>query len=281
MNTIIRLGEKYPFFWAIVGIVLIAGIGMIDVLTGYEVSLSLFYLIPVALTSWFAGTRTGIVISIASACIWFIADTVSEHRYSHLAIPYWNTSIRFGFFLIIALLLSALKKAHEHEKELARIDNLTGAVNRHYFSELMQMEINRFQRNQHPFTVAYMDLDNFKQVNDHSGHSAGDRVLCAIVKQAKNQLRKVDVIARLGGDEFACLMPETDQAEARVAITKLRMSLLQEMHRHNWPVTFSIGVLTCIEVPQTTDELINQADHLMYSVKTSGKNSITYSVNTD
>ena len=281
MNSMMRSGETSPLIWTIAGIALIAVTGVIDVLTGYELSFSLFYLIPVALTTWFAGTRNGIVISIASAASWFIADTVSGHHYSHPAILYWNTSIRFGFFLIVAMLLSALKKAHDHEKELARIDNLTGAVNARYFSELIQMEINRFQRNKHPFTVAYMDLDNFKLVNDHSGHNSGDLVLCTIVKQLKSQLRKVDVVARLGGDEFACLLPETDQAEARVAISKLRANLLQEMHRHNWPVTFSIGVLTCIELPQTIDELINQADRLMYAVKTSGKNSIRYSVNTD
>ena len=180
----------------------------------------------------------------------------------------------------MVLLLSALKKAHRHEKKLARIDNLTGAINSRFFYELMQKEIDRSQRNLQPLTVVYVDLDNFKFVNDNFGHSVGNQVLIAVVEQAKSHLRKVDVIARLGGDEFVFLLPETDQIAAHAAILKLQVCLLDEMRSNNWPVTFSIGVLTCLEPPQTIDELIRQADDLMYSVKDNGKNSCNYSIYT-
>ena len=239
----------------------------------------MFYLFPISLVTWFGGIRIGVATSVASDLSWFIADAISGHPYSHPAIPYWNTAIRFSVFLIVAMLMFALRKAYENEKGLARIDNLTGAANARFFSELVQMEISRSQRNKQPFTIAYVDLDNFKSINDHFGHSMGDKVLCTIAKQAKRHLRKVDVVARLGGDEFAFLLPETDQAEAQVAISKIQNHLLDEMRRNNWPVTFSIGVLTCINMSQkTTDELIRQADDLMYSVKNNGKNSICYSV---
>ncbi|MFA4915140.1 MAG: GGDEF domain-containing protein [Syntrophales bacterium] len=109
------------------------------------------------------------------------------------------------------------------------------------------MEIERSQRHKHPFTVTYFDLDNFKTVNDRFGHSMGDNVLCTVVRYAKTHLRKMDIVARLGGDEFAFLLPETDQVQARVAISKIQISLLDEMYRNDWPVTFSIGVLTCIK----------------------------------
>lgn len=265
-------------FWAIVGVVLVFGLGFIDVLTGYELAFSLFYLLPITLVTWFAGGRIGIVISVVSALSWLVADVISGHPYSHPSIKYWNSTIRVSFFFIVTFLLSALRNAHEHEKEQNRYDNLTQAVNARFFSELLQIEIFRSQRNKQPFSVVYVDLDNFKSVNDNFGHSVGDMVLSTIVKHAKSQLRKVDVIARLGGDEFAFLLPETDHAEAQVAVSKIQISLLGLMVRNNWPVTFSIGVVTCINSAQTPDELIKQADDLMYSVKNNGKNSIIYAV---
>jgi diguanylate cyclase (GGDEF)-like protein len=82
----------------------------------------------------------------------------------------------------------------------------------------------------------------------------------------------------LGGDEFALLLPETDQSAAKVVIPKIQAGLLDEMRKNGWPITFSIGVLTCNHTPRTSDELIKQADALMYSVKNNGKNSISYSV---
>jgi diguanylate cyclase (GGDEF)-like protein/PAS domain S-box-containing protein len=173
---------------------------------------------------------------------------------------------------------AALKKAVEREKELARTDYLTGAANARFFHELVQQEIGRFGRYRRPFTIAYVDLDNFKTVNDLFGHSIGDKVLCTVVQHANSQLRKTDFVARLGGDEFAFLLTETDSAAALTTISKIHQGLLSEMQRNDWPVTFSIGVLTCIDTPRTADELVKMADGLMYSVKNSGKNAIHYAV---
>lgn len=265
-------------FWTLIGFVLVLIIGSIDILSGYEVAFSLFYLLPVFIVTRYAGLKIGIAISIASAISWYAADSLSGHPYSHPSIQYWNTTIRFSVFFIVTLLTSALRKAYAHEQSLARIDNLTGAMNSRSFVELIQMEIDRSQRNQKPFTLAYIDLDNFKYVNDHFGHSMGDAVLQKVVIETKNHFRKVDSVARLGGDEFAVLLPETDQDESVVAISKIQTSLLQEMKNNDWPVTFSIGVLTCKSRPNSKTELIKQADNLMYLVKKSGKNSIKYAL---
>jgi diguanylate cyclase (GGDEF)-like protein len=278
MNIITGLEKRSQPFWAIIGLLLVVPVGIIDILTGDELSFSLFYLLPISLATWYAGRRLGVVTSVFSAFVWFASDAITGHPYSHPAIPYWNSAIRLGFFLITSLLMSALQKALEHQEELARSDNLTGALNRGFFSELVQMEIDRSQRFKRPITLAYVDIDNFKTINDRFGHNAGDKVLYTTVKQAKSQLRTTDVIARLGGDEFAFLLPETDRAAARVVISKVQIGLLDEMRKNNWPVTFSIGVLTCVDMPKTTEELIKQADDLMYWVKNNGKNSIRYSL---
>jgi len=276
MNFLANLEKRSQPFKLLLGFSLIGAIGILDFLTGYEFAFSLFYVIPISFVTWLLGRQPGITASLASAFVWLGADTASGHPYSHPLIPIWNSIIRFSFFLIVTLLLSALRTATEHERELARTDNLTGAVNSRLFFELLQMEIERSQRYEHPFTLAYVDLDNFKTVNDLFGHSAGVQALRIVVGYAKKNLRKIDVIARLGGDEFALLLPETGQESAQVTISKLQSGLLEEMRQNNWPITFSIGVLTCSPSSLGMDELIKMADELMYSVKRGSKNAINY-----
>jgi diguanylate cyclase (GGDEF)-like protein len=262
------------------GFLLIALIGVADFLTGYELAFSVFYVLPISIVTWLIGQWCGIIASFASALVWLGADVASGHPYSNPLIPIWNSLIRLSSFIIITLLISAVKSAMEREKELGRIDSLTEAVNSRFFFELAQIEIDRLQRYKHPFTLIYIDLDNFKIANDQFGHSTGDQVLRTIVSYAKEHLRRTDVVARLGGDEFALLMPETSQESACVAISKLQSGLLGEMRRNNWPITFSIGVLTCNTAPRTIDELVRMADRLMYTAKRDRKNTIRYSTYT-
>jgi len=259
-----------------VGFALIGVVGILDFLTGYEFAFSLFYLIPISLVTWLTDQRLGIVASIVSTIVWIISDVASENPYSHPVIYAWNTFMGFGFFVVVTLLLSKLRSALEHERELARTDYLTGAVNSRVFYDLLQSEINRSQRYKNPFTIAYIDLDNFKTVNDELGHATGDQVLSFVVNQVRKHLRKTDVVARIGGDECALLLPESKQESAQVVLSKLHCDILSEMQKSNWPVTLSIGVLTCIDAPHTAEEAVRMADDLMYSVKRSSKNAIKY-----
>jgi diguanylate cyclase (GGDEF)-like protein len=272
------LEKKYSaIFWIVIGYLFVLSVGFIDYITGNELAFSLFYLIPIVLVTWFLGKTQGIAISIIAAIIWFLADFLAGHPYSQPFIGYWNACIRFGVFLVVSMLLPALKEL-EREKEIARIDYLTGTANRRHFFELAQMELNRSQRYKHPFTIAYIDLDGFKAMNDQYGHQTGDKLLCTFVNQAKLHLRDTDIMARLGGDEFILLLPEIDQHAAQVAIPRIQSALLAEMQRNHWTVTFSIGVLTYQTGEISADELVKRADDLMYSVKKSGKNSVAYAV---
>src|SRR6185312_6159583 len=106
---------------------------------------------------------------------------------------------------------------------LARIDALTGVANGRTFYDLARVELCRFQRTGRPFTVAYLDLDNFKQVNDRLGHPAGDDLLRRVAQVLRDNTRVLDVPARLGGDEFALLLPETDAEDALPVLSKLRV----------------------------------------------------------
>jgi diguanylate cyclase (GGDEF)-like protein len=259
----------------VAGIILLCVVGFLDYYTGYELSFSLFYLIPVAMLSWVTNSRVGIAVSIISAGIWLAADIESGAHYSSPAIYFWNTMIRFGFFLLMVFVIKVVKDLII-EKEVARTDSLTGVVNVRFFNELLQMEIDRSKRYQHPITIGFIDIDNFKSINDQFGHLVGDNVLEKVAMAMKQQLRKTDIVARVGGDEFVILLPEARADVAQIAISKMQLELLDEMRANHWNVTFSIGVVTFTTPPNSTDAALNMADKLMYSVKNSGKNNIFY-----
>ena len=249
MDAIASLENRGKSYWAIMGVILLALVGLLDYRTGYEISFSLFYLLPISSVVWFAGKRLGVTAAIVSALMELSIEVFSGKNYSQPVFFLWNAAIRFGFYIIVTLLLAELKLSREHDKDLIRTDYVTGATSTRFFYDLLQKEINLFQRYNHPFTVAYIDIDNFKAINDQFGHSTGDIVLRNVVTFAKNGLRKTDVVARVGGDELAILLPETDEKAAQIVISKIKKKLLGEMRRSKWPVTLSIGIMT-LDLPQ-------------------------------
>lgn len=258
--------------------IIVVLLGVIDFFSGYELSFSLFYLLPVALVSWYVGREQGLVISIASAAIWLMANVLAGESFSSTLIQYWNTGIRLGFFLTVALLLSELRLSLEHERTLSRTDYLTGALNSRAFYELAEAEIHRSQRYGSPLTIVHIDLDNFKVVNDRFGHSVGDELLQNVVSIIKRNIRVTDAVARLGGDEFAVLLLKVDEESTRMIIPRLHQVLVKEMEQRGWPVTFSMGVLICNETPASVNEMLHQVDQLMYTVKNDGKDGVCYAL---
>jgi diguanylate cyclase (GGDEF)-like protein len=275
MRIISNLNNERRLFIFFIGFFLIGIIGLIDYWTGYEYALSLFYVLPISLITWSINRKIGYAASVISALVWYLADLYSGHPFSQPQIIYWNTLIRFAFFVIITFLLSSLKSSLEREKELSHTDFLTGASNSRNFYEVMEMEINRHKRYQHPFTLAYIDVDNLKSINDLYGHASGDLVLKDLVNSLKKRIRNTDMIARLGGDEFAIFFPETDKQAAPERIKKL---CIDNINQSGKPITVSIGVLSCKVLPGSIDELITMADKLMYTAKTDGKNTVEYSL---
>lgn len=140
----------------------------------------------------------------------------------------------------------------------------------------MQAETHRAQRYKHPLTLAYIDVDNFKTVNDRLGHTSGDKLLYIIAKTIQQQMRATDVIARMGGDEFVLLLPETGYEAAQVMIQRVRQQLLKAVHTQAFFVGFSIGAVTFVHLPNSIETILEQADNLMYAVKKSGKNRLEH-----
>lgn len=258
------------------GTLLVVALWCIDYATGPDFSFVVFYLFPVFLVTWFAGKDPGIVISLLSGLAWFIADVLTTSAETHPSIPYLNLFTKLGFFLIVNLMVSSLKMSLERERELARTDYVTQVANSRFFSEIAFQEIKRAGRYQHPFSVAYLDIDDFKSVNDRWGHSTGDKVLTVVAATIRENIRSTDSVARLGGDEFGLLLPETGFDAAEVVVQKVYQTLLSAMERNGWPVTFSIGVVTFRTPPESVDGMLKVADAFMYSVKHAGKNRIKH-----
>lgn len=278
MKIFLDYNNKVPQFIAVVsGALIVFLLGIIDHLTGFEISFSIFYLLPIMLVAWLSKKRYAAIIALLSASTWLWADLASGHTYSHLAIPIWNSIMRLGLFLIVTFALSTIKRLLAEEQLFARTDFLTEAYNSRAFYELAKNEIDRANRFSRPLAIAYIDIDNFKQVNDTLGHSVGDNLLHIVVMTIKQITRSIDITARLGGDEFVILLPETGKENARIAINKILEGLLNVVKEKNWPITFSIGVVICY-TSCTVDELIKEADSLMYVVKDSGKNRIEYKI---
>ena len=182
---------------------------------------------------------------------------------------------------IIAILVLQLRRSWKRERELANHDRLTGLVSREAFRDLLHIEKKRSTRTGKPLTLAYLDCDDFKKVNDSFGHLTGDQVLKTVADVMRSSTRSDDVVARMGGDEFAILFPETSAESARCEVERLHSQLSEAMQSREWQVTFSVGVLTFCDPAESADEMIHAVDALMYSVKREGKAAVTYSVTTD
>lgn len=210
MEILRYLETKPKSSWLLAGFVLIAITGVIDFLSGYEYSFSVFYVLPIAVITWASNKKIGLLAAFCSVIVWLAAELHAGKTYQHEFVPIWNTFIRFFLFLVIVLLLTALKTLLEQERTCAYTDFLTSAVNSRHFYQLIQVEYRRSIRSQEPLTLAYIDIDNFKRVNDKFGHVAGDELLKVFADTIKLHIRKTDTLARLGGDEFAILFPNTD-----------------------------------------------------------------------
>ena len=257
-------------------VLLVAVLGFLDYLTGFEISFAFFYLLPVGLAAWSLGRITGLAVSVLSAGVWLVANQAAGNPETQILLLGWNAGTRLGFFVVVTELMTRQRRALERERTLSRTDGLTGVLNGRAFYATLAAELARAGRYARPFSVAYVDLDDFKAINDRFGHSTGDALLQTVAKMMLASIRRTDTVARLGGDEFAVLFPETTGAAVRRAADTMRERLLDAMRAQGWPVTFSIGVLTCHTCPDSPDALIAQADRLMYQVKQSTKNGVAF-----
>jgi diguanylate cyclase (GGDEF) domain len=257
-------------------LLIVALVGLADALTGQDLSLSIFYLIP-AVVAATKGRRLGLLVAATAAALGLLADIAGRTTpYSSPVVPLWNTIVRLIVIVLVVSLVDALLSTARHERQIGRRDHLTGLQNSRAFYDHAETEIRGLARTGRPLTLAYIDVDHFKTVNDRLGHAAGDAVLVATSRTLAGAMRDIDTAARIGGDEFMVLLPETDPAQAQVALGRVHRHLSEAAVASGWDVGYSIGAVTFTSTPGSTGEMVAEADRVMYEVKQSEKGTIRF-----
>lgn len=258
---------------AAVVVTLIAAIGVLDWATGTEVRIFPLYFLPLAL----AATRLGVVGALSASLLatltWISAQYLAGREYSNPMVWLINFCTQGSAFLVVSLLVARLELRLRREHRLSRTDALTGLLNSRAFRESAERLLVEASRRR-PLTLAYIDLDHFKRVNDRDGHNAGDRLLARIGSLIETSLGSNGIAARIGGDEFAVLLPEHDADMARHRLESVRQALLSHPEVAASGVTASIGGIAQSDPESRLDALIRRADVLMYSVKSGGRNAV-------
>jgi diguanylate cyclase (GGDEF)-like protein len=278
LNITRFLNRRSLSFWTAVAYLLVLIVGLLDYLTGPEVAVSILYLLPVSLTTWIGGWRRGLLVSAVSAAVGLSSNLPWELSHLPPAVPFWNAVVLLGTFVVVTFLVFELRGSLEREARIARMDFLTGVSNSRLFYEQANAEILRSRRYSRPLSLVYIDLDDFKMINDRFGHIQGDALLRRAAETLRQTTRETDLVARLGGEEFAALLPETGPKEAEFVARKIQASLFEAMRDDDCPVTASIGAVTFLKPPESVDQMVHEADHLMYAVKTNGKNGVLHAV---
>jgi diguanylate cyclase (GGDEF)-like protein len=258
-------------------LLVIAGVCAVDYATGDDITLAVFYVIPVGIGVWVAGRTVGIALAAIGVACWSITEAVGHVDFDR-GVLYWNGAVRLSLFVLIVLVLSAFHNAMRHEQRLARTDPLTHVSNGRSFYELADLEVRRARRFEWPLTLVYFDVDNLKAVNDQHGRSAGDTLIQTVAHLFERSLRGTDLVARLGGDEFAALLPATDDVAAAAVLAKLVNGLHEAEAGAAWGISVSGGAVTYFDQPASFEDMIHEADALMYEVKSSGKNGFRQAV---
>ena len=244
---------------------------------GSEVTFTLLYLVPIVLVTWFVGLKSGCFISFLSIACWYIVQLFQHHRSPLMFSLSMDTLSKLGMYVLIVVLIHTLKRSYELERTYARIDYLTGSINRKGFQEILDREILRGQRSSKTLALVYIDLDNFKSLNDVFGHKAGDDALRLVADVVSSHIRRSDYFARLGGDEFALLLPDTGRREAEKIIRKISGLFEKQAGKKGFGVSMSIGAGVFCCGKYNSERMMECADGLMYTVKKRGKKGLEIS----
>lgn len=235
--------------------------------------LAILYVIPVLLVTWTDGLAWGIVLAVATTVLREATAWVQMPADTLVA---WRVANGLAYVAVLAVAMAGLQRLRRSQAQLARLvtqDQLTNVLNARAFADRLGQELDRNRRYPRPLALMYMDLDNFKVINDTHGHQTGDAVLRLVADAMRSSVRQADVVGRLGGDEFAVLMPETDAQLADAAAKRL-IAGLRNVFKGTPNVTASIGVVSCTATDASTDDLLRRADQAMYDAKKAGKDRV-------
>jgi len=277
-NAVLKRLERLPRITVLLlGLALIAAIAWVDYVTGPKLLLNVFYLLPVMFVAWVtASTAYGLLAVLATFLVGPLDAYLDGLHLYTLSVAAWNAGMRTAVFCIVLVLLAELRKFIARLQEQSLTDELTGVANRRAFLEDAAREIERSRRYRHELSLAYLDIDGFKAVNDRLGHAVGDRVLAALASLARATVSTERAVARIGGDEFVILLPETDARDALPLAERLREACSRAAGAGTVRITCSVGLVTFERAPRDFEELLTSADALMYEAKAAGGDRVRH-----
>lgn len=270
--------QKFPVLCFVCGIFLCMALGYIDHRTDPGLNFAFFYLIPVFWVAWNSGLIPGLGVAAVSVVSWIVTEQQSLPANTQGFPLLWNAFMLAGFLSMVVYVANALAQAMNREQELARHDRLTAAYNAKAFYGILQVESHRCRRYNRPLTIAYINCDDMRKVNNRQGYHRGDELLRLTSDMVRQGLRITDTFARLSGDEFAVILPETHNRDAKNIFLRIRKALSDHLLIQESKLTYSIGVATFLNPPETLDQMVAKAQMLMKDVKANGKNMVNAEV---
>jgi diguanylate cyclase (GGDEF)-like protein len=252
---------------------LTGGVYALTARTPPELRLGILYVIPVLLVARQDGIGWGVAFALATSLLRFRVGIEQLPPDTSLA---FRVVTEVAYLVVVGVAitgLSQLRRTQEQLELLATRDSLTNVLNARAFAAELAQELGRNRRYGRPLALIYLDLDDFKKVNDAHGHATGDAVLRLVADAMRSAVRQADLVGRLGGDEFGVLMPETDGAVAHAAAARL-VTGIRTVFRGTPSVTASIGVVAVAGTEAGSDELLRKADQAMYEAKRAGKDRV-------
>lgn len=256
-------------------------VSFIDFVTPPSVFLTGFYLLPIGLAVWYSPivvTASVFVVSLGTS-LYMVFHGLPESA------PFWQLVLAYLSPVIVLLSFAGLifrqKIIMQKLLDESRTDALTGIRNRRGFLEIAYFELSRLNRAEQLSTLALIDIDNFKSINDTQGHAVGDALLVAVSRCMVTTLREIDIVARMGGDEFVVLLPETDVEMSKVVLERLHTNLKMLLQSFDQSASTSIGAVAIHASNEVKiDEILARADAVMYAVKSAAKDGIAFHAET-
>jgi diguanylate cyclase (GGDEF)-like protein len=245
--------------------VAILAIFAFDLAYGSTIWLHELYIFPLSLLAYYCKPIAAMAIGVVLTTIALML-TLSSYDLSTVD-TFVNCLIALTANLTVAGIARAGRVRVLQIEAAVGIDPLTGLYNRRGFETIAEREIARERRYGGALSLAMLDLDHFKELNDSRGHDAGDRALSLLGNILRAHTRRADALGRLGGDEFVILMPSTPEADCATACEALSASIAQLMAESGLPVTASIGHVTFREPPESLALALRRVDEAMYAAK--------------
>ncbi|PKO83795.1 MAG: hypothetical protein CVU17_06850 [Betaproteobacteria bacterium HGW-Betaproteobacteria-11] len=272
------MGKPYQLMvWGF--LLIVAEILLITVLnyltTGMYYSLDVLYCLPVIQAARLSSihalrrsdTQLPVIIGTFVALVWGAAEFAAAYPDYPLDALVLNAFARSVTFTVIGRVVAKLWR----ERDYSRKDALTELANRLEFYERFAIEQSRSERSGRPYSVLFIDLDRFKQLNDQHGHQIGDDALKVVARILTENSRQVDTLARIGGDEFVMLASETDAPSCEKLTNRILDATEKTFQAQGWDIALSIGQATETGNKRSIDEILREADRKMYIVKNSGR----------